>query len=91
MASQAPAPNPVNPMDILDAGSVAWFVNCHAQWRLGRMPSGTADAARVYTPARHSSSPQARSTSTENLSATEPAKIMLIHVADDGGQLWVMH
>ncbi|MBV8349927.1 MAG: cupin domain-containing protein [Mycolicibacterium sp.] len=28
---------------------------------------------------------------TENLSLTEPAKIMLIHVADDGAQLWVMH
>jgi quercetin dioxygenase-like cupin family protein len=29
--------------------------------------------------------------STENLSPTEPAKIVLIHIADDGAQLWVMH
>jgi quercetin dioxygenase-like cupin family protein len=29
--------------------------------------------------------------STVNLSSTEPAKIMLIHVADDGAQLIVFH
>lgn len=28
---------------------------------------------------------------TENLSSTEPAKIMLIHLADDGAQLVVFH